>query len=215
MPQLMEKKKSRGAVTLTFDNNTVVTLRSRDLRHENFQEGAEYDAARIDQLRYEVELERADTYLTAKLSRNLCSIGQARQALKQKGFNAEISREIVARFKRAGFLDDGRFAEGFVRAALANRPAGRAFLQAALQKKLVAPEVAQAVIDAAFAETDEVELAVALLRKRWWRLSQLDLESARQKGYTFLAQRAIGYQASKEAFERLAAEEPSFAEEIR
>lgn len=204
---LKSLSKTRGKITLLFSDGVALVFGSSDPQAEAFVIERSYDAAYVHALADDLELERADRYLTAKLSRNICSVGQARLSLKKKSFSDKAISGIVERFLRAGFLDDRRFAAEYTRATLNNRPAGRMFLINSLREKRVDAELAEEIVDVALSEVDEVELALTLLRKRWWRLSQMDLESARQKGYTFLSRRSISYASGKAAFERLLAEQ--------
>lgn len=215
--------KTRGKVILSFsadllsddrifsDDSEAETVRlifnSADSQVDSFVIGQSYDAEEIHSLAAELELKSADKYLAAKLSRNICSVGQAKLSLRKKDFSDTAINGIIERYLRAGFLDDRRYASEYTRATLNNRPAGRMFLINALREKRIAAELAEEIVDAAFNEVDEVELAVTMLRKRWWRLSEMELESARQKGYTFLARRSISYAAGKAAFDRLLAEQ--------
>ncbi len=212
MVTLIAKKKSRGRVTFEFSDELTLVLSSSDPRCYDYQCGSEYEKQRIEQLKHELELLTAERKLSDMLARGPKSIGQAQRALMQKGFDSEITKEIVARFIQAGFLDDTRFAQETVRFLLANNPAGKAFIRATLLKKLVSAEIVTEVVNECFADADESALAEQILRKRWWRLRELPLETARQKAYTQLARKSIGYDACRKAFDRLAAEESAFTE---
>lgn len=214
MTKLTAKKETRGKVTFEFSNQLILTLAKSDPRCYDYHCGEEYDERSLRELIHTLELQKAEHKLSDMLARGPKSIGQAKQSLKQKGFNPEIVTEIVSRFIRAGFLDDRRFAQDTIRFLLANNPAGKSFIRATLLKKSVSAEIIDDVVAICFAEVDEVELAERILRKRWWRLRELPLETARQKAYTQLARKAIGYDACRKAFDRLAAEESAFAASV-
>lgn len=204
---LNSRNKTRGKVTLVFSDGAELIFGSNDPQSDAFVLDQEYDSEYINALADDLELQRADRYLTGKLSRNICSVGQARLSLKKKQFSEKAINGIIERFLRAGFLDDRRFAAEYTHATLTNRPAGRIFLINALREKRIDSELAEEIVDAALSQVDEVDLALTMLRKRWWRLSQMDLESAREKGYTFLSRRSISFAAGKAAFDRLIAEQ--------
>lgn len=203
---LNSRTKSRGKVMLMFSDGVSLVFGTADPRVDSFVEGQSYAATQIHALADELELGRADSYLTAKISRNICTVGQARLSLKKKKFSSDVISQIIERFLRAGFLDDRMYATEYTRLTLKNRPAGRMFLINALRERQISSDLAEEIVDLAFDQVDEVELALLMLRKRWWRLSQMELESARQKGYTFLSRRSISYAAGKAAFDRLLAE---------
>lgn len=205
-------RKSRQRVTLKFSANLEITLSQSDGRLARFTEGADYLTEDIKRLIRELALEKAERLMADKLTRYPCSLGQAKKFLYDKGFDIEISEAVVEKFVGHGWLDDQKFGRAVIELTMAQRPAGLRSLIATLVKKLVPQELASEMVADSFADLDETELAVRLLQKRWWRLRELDLDTARQKGYTLLARKSIGYDAGKAAFDRLAAEEPLFAE---
>lgn len=213
MPILLEKKKTRGRMTLIFDGAANLEFRAGDPRPGEFSVAEEYSEGSLTELRHKLQLEWADKSLTNKLSISPRSVGQARLALKEKGFNSEVIAETIEKFVRVGYLNDRLFAVTLVNQTLRDRPAGRGFALAVLRKKYIERELAEEVVNECFSEVDEVDLAERLLRKQWWRLRSFDIETARQKGYTHLARRAIGYDSCRAAFDKLAENEPNFSPE--
>ncbi len=213
MIKLIARKDLRGKVLLEFSDNFSITLSKSDPRCYDYDCGEEHSRSALESLKHDLELLAADRKLADKLARGPKSIGQARSALKQKGFSQTVIDEIIERFVKAGYLDDRRFAQETINYLLQNNPAGRAYLRSVLLKKLVNSDLAEEVISECFAEVDEAALAEQLLRKKWWRLRELTLETARQKAYTQLARKSISYAACKQAFDRLAADETGFLPE--
>ncbi len=216
MVTLIAKKQSRGKITFEFSGQLTITLAKSDPRCYDYQSGAEYSKAAIEALKHDLEILAAERKLSDSLARGPKSVGLARRALKQKGFSAEIIDEIIERFIRAGFLDDRLFASQTVKYLLESNPAGSAFMRSVLVKKLVSSDLAEEIVGECFADVDESDLAEKLLRKSWWRLRELPLETARQKAYTQLARKSIGYDSCRRAFDKLAADESElFAENDR
>lgn len=213
MPVLLEKKKYRGRTTLVFEGAAHLEFIAGDSRPDAFIVGGEYTPQSLDELRHKINSERAEKFLTNKLSYSPRSIGQARALLRERSYPPDIIRETLDKFVRVGYLDDRRFAEAYARSMMAERPAGRGFIAATLRKKLIDSELAREIVDELFSDVDEVELAGRLLKKQWWRLSRFDVETARQKGYALLARRSISYDACRDAFDKLAECESSFSEQ--
>lgn len=213
MPVLLEKKKSRGRFTLVFEGAVNIEFIAGDPRLDAFVVGGEYACESLDELRHKINSERAEKFLTHKLSYSPRSIGQSRALLRERAYPQDIIHETIDKFVRVGYLDDRRFAEAYARSMMAERPAGRGFIAATLRKKLIDSELIREVVDEIFSDVDEVKLAERLLKKQWWRLSRFDIETARQKGYALLARRSISYDACRGAFDKLAESEPGFSEQ--
>ena len=69
-------------------------------------------------------------------------------------------------------------------------------------------DLAEKTAQMVLSEVDEKEQALRALRKRWTRLGQFELETARNKSYNYLARRGFSYDAAKRAFEQLINEQP-------
>jgi len=190
------------------DHEDVVVLASV-IAQFGITEGTSLTLDQLEQVVTVSDQKRAENYATYLLSRRNYSVGQMMRKLKQKEYAERIIKQIVGDFLAMGMLDDLRFARSMVESMLARKPAGRRYLIAKLRSSLVSLKIAESVVDEYLADTDETELAERLLRLRWRYLSKFDLETARRKAYNYLSRRAIGYRAAKEAFEKLAEEEPS------
>jgi regulatory protein len=80
-----------------------------------------------------------------------------------------------------------------VQGRLAGRGYGPRRLQAELRRRGVPPDVVEATLDAALAETDPLEIARPLARRRWKLLCQNepDRRKRRQKLIAFLQRRGF------------------------
>lgn len=112
--------------------------------------------------------------------------------LRRRGFPAAAVEAEVARLRRAGLLDDERFARAWVEAR-----AGRGRLL--LRRELVARGVPAGLAGEAVAGLDDRETALALARGRAPRLAGLDFRRFRARLGGFLARRGIGPEEIAEA----------------
>jgi regulatory protein len=153
-------------------------------------------------------------YAIYLLARREYSIGQMRAKLLSKGYEPKAVNALIKVLVKEGLLDDERFAKNAVSSIMRRKPAGRAYMLGYLQKKSISRDMALSIIDKFFGRVDETEMAFRLLQSRIRYLSKFDIETARRKAYNYLSRRAIGYNAAREAFEKLEIQElkPSKAE---
>lgn len=108
------------------------------------------------------------------------SRAELRQRLLQKGFESSLVDEVLAALDRSGLINDAEFSESWVRARTGSRPMGRTRIAAELRQKGVDREV----IDEALRTVDpdvEMDLALAVGRRKMEQLRDVDLHSARRK----------------------------------
>ncbi|GEM_PF-598091 len=153
-------------------------------------------------------------YAIYLLARREYSIGQMHSKLLTKGYEPKAVNALIKALVNEGLLDDERFSRNAVSSMMRRKPAGRAYMLGYLQKKSIPREMALSIIDEFFGQVDEIEMAFKLLQSRARYLSKFDIETARRKAYNYLSRRAIGYNAAREAFEKLEFQEskPSKAE---
>jgi regulatory protein len=159
--------------------------------------------SQLEQLRAAAELLACDNALSRVLAIREHSVREAELKLRRRGFESDVVRAVVQKYRKLELLDDARYARSVVETSLKRNPSGRGFLVALLRKKGIARTLAERTVDTTLRNVDEVELATRSLEKRWSGYSQLELERARRKAYNYLSRRGISYQAAKAAFEKL------------
>lgn len=199
-------RKGRLATVSLSDETELLLLQSMVERHR-LRSGLEISAEQINIIKAESDFIRADHHLGYMLGARSYSIGQASQRLAQKGFDKTIIGQVVKLYIERGFLDDAKFARELVSAALRHKPAGRGYLLARLQSKMIPNAIARAAVEECLRDVDEYSVAFQLLEARWDYLSKFDLETARRKAYNYLSRRSIGYEAARQAFEKISQEE--------
>lgn len=130
---------------------------------------------------------------------------ELRRRLERKGFDPEVAEQAVAELAERGLVDDGAFAEMWVRDRVRLRPQGRRRLAQELRAKGVGAEAAHAAIGEVFEaeEVSETELALAAAA-RWRPRAGEDPARARRRLHGFLARRGFGGEAIRAALEELA-----------
>ena len=155
--------------------------------------------AQVKQLIHESERYLCEREIARLLSLREHSQGELRLKLKRKGFSEKVYAPLLAGFTAKGLIDDPRLAAALVRKALERKPAGRPFLVALLRRKMIERSLAERTVDQALEEIDATTEAVRALRQKWPDPTQLEVESARRKAYSYLSRRGFGYETARAA----------------
>lgn len=106
-------------------------------------------------------------YAAQALAARAQSAGELRARLRQKAARAADVDEVLSYLKRSGFLNDRQFAAAYAEWRRDNQGLGKARVLRDLRARRVAPEVAQAAVEAAYHGTDEVELIEDFLARKY------------------------------------------------
>ena len=116
--------------------------------------------------------------------------------LRGAGFDPEEVGAAIEDLERSGLVDDARFAREVVADRAGRRLAGDRAVRYALLAKGVPGDVAAQAMEAA---GDEAERALALARKRAFRLSPSEPQAAYRLLYGLLLRRGFGPSVAREA----------------
>ena len=201
---ILDKIERKGMLLLlTFSNDFEVKATRGVVKKLDLTEGLEFSPATFAELKT-ILLERFALYCAESLlARRNYSVGEFKERLRQKEIDSDLIGRLVKAFREQGLLDDYKYGRMRIRSVMNRKPAGRGYLIADLQKRLVPRDIAENVVAEAMKDLDEVEIAVELLEKRRTAFTKFDLETKRRKAYTYLSRRAISYGASKAAFDKV------------
>lgn len=129
---------------------------------------------RVDLLRYLEARERTRRDLVAYLER--------------RGHDAAAVAQEVQAAEAAGWIDDRRYAEMFLRDRRRLRPESGAAVLRELRRRGVPEEVARSALDSLDPPWDEREVAAAAVARRWERWPS---EERRRKAAAFLRRRGF------------------------
>jgi len=147
---------------------------------------------------------RAKNNAYALLRQRPRSVYEIRNRLKLKGYGDDLIKDIVTGLKRAGELDDERFARLWVESRMRMNPAGDVVLKYELKGKGVSDVIIEAVLSANADKYDEYELAFSMAKERFERLKKLDRRKAMKRVYDFLLRRGFKYDNVRKVVENLA-----------
>jgi SOS response regulatory protein OraA/RecX len=190
-------------VTLLFSEGTQIRAVGKSIERYGLAEGDEFTPAEFEKLRDLLEKEAA--FFTAEylLSLRPYSAGEFKRRLRLKEISDDLITAILKEYQSLGLIDDVKYAMMRARSIMERKPAGKKYIVADLQKRLVPRRIAEQTAAELFGEIDEIEAAVRLLEKKRPALAKFDIETARRKAYTYLSRRAISYRTAKAAFERV------------
>lgn len=129
---------------------------------------------------------------------------ELRRRLLQKEFPAEVVDSCIANMVDQGLVNDGAFAETFVRDRVRLRPKGKHRLAQELRAKGVDADEAQEAITEVFEREDVSESDLARAAAEKWRpRAGEERPKARARLHAFLARRGFGGDAIREVMAEL------------
>jgi len=118
---------------------------------------------------------------------------EVRDRLKLKGYSAELVEDIVAGLKKAGEIDDFKFATFWVESRMHQNPAGDVVLKHELKRKGVDAGVIAAALKHKADNYDEYTIALPLAEERFKRFGKIDRRKALKRVYDFMLRRGFNY----------------------
>jgi regulatory protein len=131
------------------------------------------------------------------------SENELRERLKLKGYGEAVIEEIVELLKKAGDIDDTRFAALWVESRMHMNPAGDVVLKHELRSKGVSDAIIEATLTEKAEKYDEYEVAFSMAKERFERFKKLDRQKAMKRVYDFLLRRGFKYDTIRRIIESL------------
>lgn len=107
------------------------------------------------------------SYALRALGQRSHSAHELRQKLAFRAETPAILQEVLEKLRDYGFADDTAFSETFATSRLNNQGFGKQRVLRDLQAKRVPPAVAGAAVERTFAGTDETDLVVQFLQRKY------------------------------------------------
>jgi regulatory protein len=95
------------------------------------------------------------------------SVSELAEKLRRRAERQEDVKDVLARLKELGYLDDRSFAQLFAASKLENEGFGRMRVLRDLRTKRVAPALVDQAVKSAYAEVDEAKLIEAFLSRKY------------------------------------------------
>jgi len=185
------QRRARDRVSVSLDGQYAFSLQTA--LAAGLHKGQELSDEEIDQLRERDAAERAYQRALYYLSFRPRSVWEVRRYLGKRGVAGASIDLALARLRRAGLVDDDRFAQFWVENRESFRPRGRRALRAELWQKGIATEIIDSVVDS----VDEEASAMKAARHRAHRLGRLDQGTFRRRLEGFLRRRGFSGEVSR------------------
>lgn len=177
---------ARGRVRVTMEDGCSFVISSSRARRLGLEEGG-----KVEEDTYAGILQSLRSACMQRCGRLLGSRDYSEYRMKEKlreaGYPLPVIDEAVEKLKKAGYLDDRRFAQSYVRSHFQDRSKKR------IMRDLAGKGIPETVVEEAFAAVEEVEnlsaaqrdQVIRLLKKRGFDPSEATYEE-RQKTMAFL-----------------------------
>ncbi len=200
---LQIKRKGSKATLIISTLNESLLVTEESLYQHKLVEGIILTPSQLDILENESQTLKCENEATRLLALREHSIREISFKLKRKKFTREIIEKIIEELKSLGHLDDFRLANNYAEILIKRKPCWRAYICSYLQKKYFDRDLSERVVDMVLSDIDEDEQAELALEKKMHQYVKFELESAHRKAYNYLARRGFGYNAAKNAVEKL------------
>lgn len=155
-----------GHQRVVLEGGAALRVRPEDIATLGIEAGADIDDLALDALRARGEGARAEEIAVRLLAVRMRTRRELAGRLRQRGISASTVEAILAKLEQAGFLDDRRFAEAWVRGRIAVHPSGAGRLRQELLGKGVAKDVIERTLKDTLTPSDERDLALHVARSR-------------------------------------------------
>ncbi len=172
-----------GAGTFRLDAETVRALA--------LVEGCEADAALVARIAGAAARRLGKTIALRLLQRRLRSQAELEAALRRRGVPPVSAVAVIGELTHAGWIDDARFAQAWVRDRLALRPCGGRRLRAELLAHGVTASVADDAVRSLVPRDVEAELALQQAQARLARFHRVPSTVARRRLAGWLQRRGF------------------------
>lgn len=183
--------KTKGRFSVFVDDKYAFSFSEQGLMDHGIRIGLELDEQAIKSYKKLSADDKAYGLTLDYLARRARSEWELRDYFKRKGYDPGLGEQILDRVKQYGYVDDKKFAEGWV----ANRRQLKSMSKRKLIAELRAKHVASGVIDEVLAEdeTDERDMLREQVAKKRRQTKYQD----NQKLMQYLAGQGFGYEDIK------------------
>jgi len=185
--------KTEGRYNVFVDGKYSFSLDETQLVKLSLKKGDEFDEEKLAELKSESDFGKNYIRAVDLISRRLRSEREIRDYAFRKQWTKDNTERVIERLYERGYLDDGKFAESFVRSRATLKNFSRRKMVLELRKKGIKPEIIEQVL-ADSEDYDETTALRNLIAKK--RAHYADDE---QKLIAYLARQGFSYDDIKSA----------------
>lgn len=189
---------ARTRYKVYLDGEFFFVLYKGELSRFGIRQDAEVSGETVEKIRTEVILKRAKLRCMRLLEDMDRTEAALREKLRQGFYPPDLIDQAVDYVKSFGYLDDGRFAENFVRSRQGAK--SRREIEAALRQKGVSGELIERAMEACYEEKGEEEAILRLMKRKKFSPNDAD-EAEKQKMYAFFARKGFRYDSVRQVIQ--------------
>jgi regulatory protein len=153
------------SVTLALSGEETLVLPSEQYALSQLREGSVIEKEDLKEFKKMEVLYAARRKGMKLLDRRAFTAAQLKARLGEELFSREIVEEVIRDFTERGFLNDKKYAEGWIAAQLRRKPQGRKLLYLGMLRKGIARQQAEQMLAAGYPAELEEETCAALMAK--------------------------------------------------
>lgn len=202
--KLLRIKRKGSRIFLEISSlEDLLQINEETLYEHKLVDGIILTPSQIEILKKESEILKCENETARLLSIREHSIRELILKLKRKKFSQDTIDRVIKEFKSMGHLNDFRLAKNYAEILIKRKPSGKSYICAFLQKKYFDRDLSERVAEMVLSEIDEDHQAELALKQKLRQYAKIELESASRKAYNYLSRRGFGYNAAKNAVEKL------------
>lgn len=178
---------------LYIDYEPYASVYSSDIRRLKLHAGEEVDGTAIEEFRKEYLFRRALNKAVNSIKFSDKCEYDIRKKLKDLYYDEEIINHTVEKLKSYGYIDDYRYACGYIRKNM--RKKGRRVIEYELDGKHISRDIVEQALNET-CEQDESEIIMAIIRKKY---SYTDLTDGRNKVMAYLYSKGFDHRKINES----------------
>lgn len=190
--EIKQQVKRQDRYSIFIDGKYTFSLSENELMQSGIKINKSYSPSELEQLKQTAVLDKAYMRSLDLIMRRQRSEWEVGDYLKRKDYDLDTIEKTVDRLKKAGYVNDVKFAESWIR----NRRLLKSTSKRKLFTELKQKRVDESVINLALEEdeTDEIEVLKGLIEKKRQQSRYQD----DQKLIAFLLRRGFNYEQIKE-----------------
>ncbi len=192
--------KRRRSIALRLDGKAWLRVEPEAFSELGVSDGDEIDEARRTAVEETLARVRARLFVVRSLAVRMQSRAEIERKLARRDVPPDIAREAIERVAGYGYLDDASLAGQLARGMQA-RGYGRRRAEQKLRARGLSGRVAEAALDEAYSDLDEIELARVALGSRI-----VADDADRRRASSYLARRGFSARAAWKAVQEAAEE---------
>jgi regulatory protein len=197
--KLETQKRNPRRVSVFLNGSFALGMDAQLAAELGLKKGQTLDRQELERITRAAETDRAKNYALDFLGYRARSIWEVRERLTRRGYGEEAIERVVDELCQEGLLDDEDFAIRWARDRIDHKPLGERLLRQELSQKRVPDEIIERVVEAAFRDISQEQLATQLLQARQNRYRGLGEKTARRRMADFLLRRGFDRQTVWEA----------------